>query len=319
VRYLLYDLVVSADHALPGLEQEAAGPAPDLVLQVGSHSPESQGPAARIILAREGDAAPPALTLLRTLDGGWFHLNYADGTRFSVSAQGDRIGSSWVAPLTLEDTGTYLYGPVLGFTLRLRGVTCLHASAIAVDGQAILLCGPAGAGKSTTAAALVARGHPALSDDVSALDGTEAVTVRAAYPHLRLWPDSVSSLFGAGDHLPPLTPNWDKRFLDLASQDGAFHNTSLPVAAVFVLAGREEQGAPRLEPLPAGEALLALVANTYMSALPDLPAQGRDLERYAALVRRVPVVRVVPHADPARLDQLCALLEDHVRAGVSHA
>ncbi len=36
-----------------------------------------------------------------------------------------------------------LLGLILGFVLRLRGVTCLHASAIAVRDRAIALLGPA--------------------------------------------------------------------------------------------------------------------------------------------------------------------------------
>ena len=41
----------------------------------------------------------------------------------------------------------------MGFVMLLRGIVCLHASAIAIDDEAIALLGPAGSGKSTTAAA----------------------------------------------------------------------------------------------------------------------------------------------------------------------
>jgi hypothetical protein len=87
------------------------------------------------------------------------------------------------------------------------------------------------------------------------------------------------------------------------------------VAAVYRLAGRDGARAPRLEPLPPAEALLTLVSDTYLGWLPDPGAQARDLAAYAALARAAPVRRAVAHADPARLGELCALIEAQVGGG----
>jgi hypothetical protein len=313
LRYLLFGLQVQTDRPLPGLRAEpGAGPA-DVRMWIGAHPPgcapsavaEPWYPADRPAAGGE-----PALAAFRGAGGGWLRLRYADGTEFTVDRAGTRVGCTWRAGSTLEDTATYLLGPVCGLLLRLRGLTCLHAGAVASGGGAFLLCGPAGAGKSTTTAALAARGHAVLADDVSVLEeGAEGVTVRPAYPHLRLWPDSVRTLFGAGAELPALAPNWEKRYLDLAERGGAFHPGALPVRAVYLLEPRGAAGAPRLAPIAATDAVLALVANTYLGWLPDLAAHARDLGRYARLVREAAVLRVVPHADPARLPALCALLE----------
>lgn len=314
VRYHLYGLAAETDRPLPGLRPHAsAGGPPDLRMWIGAEPPGAPafGGEPWYVADRETDEGEPTLTIQRADGGGWYRLRYADGTAFTVDAAGARIGCTWAPPMTLEDMATYLLGPVLGFALRLRGLTCLHASAVAVDGGAVLVCGPAGAGKSTTAAALAARGHAVLADDVAALDASGGgVTVRAAYPHLRLWPDAVRALRGPGADLPPLTPNWDKRYLDLASAgDAAFHATPLPVRAVVLLAGREETDAPRVEPVPPSEALLALVANTYLGWAPERAWEARDLALYGRLMRTAPVVRAVPHADPARLPALCHAIE----------
>lgn len=305
MHYLLYGLRAASDHPLPGLRAEPPAGEPELRLSIGSHpvDPHSISTPWYVADRTTADAQP---TLAAFRGGGWLRLRYADGTEFTVDAAGTRIGCTWTAPLTLEDAATYLLGPVCGLALRLRGATCLHASAVAHEGRAFLVCGPAGAGKSTTAAAFAARGFAVLADDVAALEASaEGVTVRAAYPHLRLWPDAVRHLYGGGAHLPPLTPNWDKRYLDLAESPDAFHASALPVDAVFLLAPREDAGAPRLDSVAPGAAVLALVANTYMGWLPDLPAQARDLELYGRLARGVPILRAVPHADPARLPALC--------------
>jgi hypothetical protein len=246
------------------------------------------------------------------LGGGAFRLRYADGCEYHVDAEGTRVACVWPAPFTVEDAATYLLGPVLGLVLRLRGVPSLHASAVAIGGVAVALVGPAGAGKSTTAAALVARGHALVSDDVLALRARgDGVLAQPAYPYLRLWPDIVPALYGPGAELPPLTPNWDKRGLRL---DRAFHPDPLPLGAVYVLRDREPgPGAPRLEPMSAMDAVLALVPAAYVGWFPGRAAQARDLEMLGRVARTVPAACAVPSADPARLGEMCGMIEADAR------
>ncbi|HEX6039027.1 hypothetical protein [Longimicrobium sp.] len=310
MRYRLYGLSVETDRPLPGLAPAGApGPA-DLRMWLGAVPPHVFPPvpelpwytSPRVTLTEE-----PSLRAYRSADGAFFRFHYADGTELRVDAAGTRVACTWPAPLTLEDAATYLLGSLFGFVLRLRGIPALHASAVALGDRTVAICGPAGAGKSTTAAAFAARGRPVLADDVVALrEGADGLCVQPAYPHLRLWPDVLPAL-GTGD-LPPLTPNWDKRFRDLAAA-GAFHDAPLPLGAVYVLGGREEDDAPRLEPLPPAEAVLQLVGNAYMGWLPDAAARARDLAVFGRVARALPVVRVIPHADPRRVGALCDAIE----------
>ncbi|MFL5542908.1 MAG: serine/threonine protein kinase [Longimicrobiaceae bacterium] len=318
MRYLLYGLEVESDAALPALAPHEGGGEPEVRVTVGAHpegAARARGWVRRYLSDRANADDEPTVTVDSTADGRWVRLRYADGTEFTVDAAGTRIGCTWHAPMTLEDAATYLLGPVFGMVLRLRGLTCLHASAVAVDGRALLVCGAAGAGKSTTAAAFAARGRAVLADDVAALErGPGGFQVRGGYPHLRLWPDAVRGLYGDPAALPLLTPNWEKRFLDLGGGAARFEPGPLPLAAVYLLGPREAEGAPRLEPVAATQAVLALIGHTYVGWVPDRAAQVRDLALYGQLAREVPVLRALPHADPARLPELCALLEADVRA-----
>ena len=89
------------------------------------------------------------------------------------------------------------WGPFWGLLLRFRGVTCLHASAVAIGGSVIAFVGAEGAGKSTTAAAFARAGYAAVSDDVVALVERKGdFFVSPSYPHLCLWPESVEMLYG---------------------------------------------------------------------------------------------------------------------------
>ena len=126
--------------------------------------------------------------------------------------------------------------PVIAFALRLRGVTCLHASSIAVGGHAIGLLGQPGAGKSTTAAAFARLGYSILSDDVAVLDYRgDRFLVPPGYPRNNLWPDSVRALFGSEDALPKITATWGKRYLPLDQNGHRFQESPLPLGAIYML------------------------------------------------------------------------------------
>lgn len=255
----------------------------------------------------------PVLTVWKLAGGDYFQLHYADGTEFVVDRFGKRIWAQWPSALTLEDTVTYLVGPVLGFVLRLRGVICLHASAVAVDELAIALLGIAGAGKSTTAAAFALQGYPVLSDDVSALEERgDAFQVQSGCPRVGLWPDAASALFGSTNDLPLLTPNWGKRYLALEENGRRFQRQPLPLTAIYVLSGREkDRTSPVIESEPAASRLMTLVSNSYVNLLLDREMRAREFQSLSRVLDRVPLRRVTSSDDPARLPELCqAILTD---------
>lgn len=314
VRHRLFGLLVETDRSLPGFAVVDGGGAADVRIWMGCVPPDVFAPGGPeepwYVSPRLTPADEPTVVVHRT--GGAFRLRYADGCEYHVDAGGTCVACTWPAPFTIEDAATYLLGPVFGLVLRLRGTPSLHASAVAIGGAAVALVGPAGAGKSTTAAALAARGHALVADDVLALHAAAGgVQAQPAYPHVRLWPDVVPVLFGPDARLPPITPNWDKRGLRL---EEAFHPHPLPLAAVYLLCARESgENAPRLEPMSAMDAVLALVPHAYAGWFPDRAAQARDLEVLGRVARAVPAAWAVPSADPARLNDLCAMIEADVR------
>jgi hypothetical protein len=257
------------------------------------------------------------LRVWKLADDAYFRLLYGDGTEFIVDGAGREIWATWPDSSTLEDTATYLLGPVLAFVLRRRGLTCLHASVVAFGDRAIVLMGPAEAGKSTTAAVFATLGYPVLADDVAALveqDGT--LHVLPAYPQLRLWADSVALLYGSADALPLLTPTWDKRALDLTQHGLVFQKAPLPLAAIYVLGGRCTGGEPRVEPLYGREILRTLLGNTYVGYLIDASKHGEEFAMLARVAARVPVRRVILPAAPTHVAQVCAvILEDCEASG----
>jgi len=239
---------------------------------------------------------------------GHFHLEYADGTQFLIDTDGTRIWATWPAEtLTLEDTATYLLGPVMGFALLLRGSISLHACAVAVRDRAVVIAGPAGSGKSTVAAYFAEQGYRILAEDVVTLRDLGAeFLVQPAYPSIRLWPASVEALYGAADKLPKLTPTWDKCYLDLTQDKYEFQHDPLPLAAIYVLTERsDDTKAPFVENLTPAEGLMSLLGNTYAAYLMDRTMRAHQFEILQRVLDSVPVKRVTPHSDPARIGGLC--------------
>ena len=234
-----------------------------------------------------------------------YSLVYGDGTKFVIDRAGSRVWATWGRESTFEDTLTYLLGPVLGFVLRLRGATCLHASAIAIDGVAIALTGPGGAGKSTAAAQFASMGYPVLSDDIATLEesGT-AFLVQPSPARLRLWPSSVEHLYGRPDALPRLTPSWEKQYLDLRTGGRQFQSIPLPLAAIYVLSD-PQCPADEIEEIPRSAAMMHLLGNVYVNYLLDGSFRRRDFVRIAKVVNTVAVRRVNLLHNFAALEQTC--------------
>jgi hypothetical protein len=317
MRYFAFGLSVASDLPVPGLVPRTGFVGADVHLWFRQRPPrlkEPQSGETPFYVSPDGNGmGVPSLRVQITNDGGYFCFRYTDGTKFLVDRGGTNVWASWPRTLTLEDTATYLVGPVLGFLLRLRGITCLHASAVALGGRAFALVGPPRAGKSTTAAAFARRGVLVLSDDLVALsDEGGCLKAQPGIPRIRLWPESVCALYGAPDALPLLTPNWDKRYLDLAANGPLFQQLPLPLAAIYLLGERSlDARAPFVEGLPAPEGLMDLVANTYTNRLLDRLMRAQEFNALGRVVTRIPIRRVIPHADPASLGKLCeVLLED---------
>jgi len=253
----------------------------------------------------------PALRIWKTADGRFLRLAYYDGIQFWLGREGKSLWAVWPAASTLEDTTSYLLGPVFGLWLRLRGVTCLHASAVSIENRCVAFVGAEGAGKSTTAAAFARQGCGVISDDIVALVEREgAFHVKPAYPHLCLWPESVEMLFGSSEELPRFSTGWEKRRLALGEQGTRFENRSLPLGAIYLLGDRRPDHAPFVEGVLPKAALLSLVADTFANKILDREMRAREFAVLGRVVTAVPIRRLHPHSDPSRLAELCAAIRE---------
>jgi hypothetical protein len=318
MQYSIYGLSIRTDCPIPGAPEclDETDPAVDVTLSV---LPTDLRSAHQLVFpsATPDEQRTPHLLVRRSAQNGDLWLTYDDGTEFVVNETGSRISMSWPATLTLDDAATYLLGPILGFLLRLRGTLCLHASAVEVDGKGVVLLGPPGAGKSTLAATFAETGFAVLSDDVAPVTRAgDAWLVQPGYPRLRLWPDSVQALYGAGDFLPRITPTWDKRHLDLTEAPYQFSDRPVQLAGIYLLDERTaEVGAPVIEAMKPREALVALIANTSANYLIAGKLRADEFIQLEQLASTLSIRRVRPNDDVRQTPRLCrAIVHDLLRA-----
>jgi hypothetical protein len=204
--YSAFGLRLRSNCPLPGISpRDFSADKFDVALHMG-FSPDSAGKnplsAEELLYAstETNAAGVPSSQISKVENGALLRLAYEDGTQFWIDRNRENIWATWPEGLSLENAATYLFGPVLGILLRLRGVTCLHASAVSIGDRSVAFVGSAGAGKSTTAAALALEAYGIISDDIVALSEREgAFFVLPAYPYLCLWPESVKMLYGSAE------------------------------------------------------------------------------------------------------------------------
>jgi hypothetical protein len=309
--YRAFGLEIACDAPLAGVPLAETATRHDVLVRVGTVPDRGSR---TIFFRTENQNADHSdvLRVSRTCDGS-FHFAYGDGTSFLVDSTGSEVWMNWPEAFTLEDACTYLLGPILGFLLRLRGVISLHASGVMIGDAAVAFVGAAGAGKSTTAAMFANLGYPIITDDVFVLrDCRGRFLVEPGYATLRLWPESVAALYGSGDALPLITPNWDKRYLDLRGTDRQFAAGPVSIAAVYVLGDRQSGvDAPFIGPEP--EPFITLLSNTYCSYLLDRSARAHEFDVLSRFTDSTVVRRITPHTDLARLPELCRTIVSDVQ------
>ena len=319
--HIVFGLTVQSNLPIPGLSPLGSSTkVADVELHLGV-PPDSQSDvrngAEELTYASSytDESGNPALKIWKTADGLFLRLAYYDGVQFWVERDGKSLWAVWPASSTLEDAASYLLGPVFGLLLRLRGITCLHASVVSLDSRCVAFVGEEGAGKSTTAAAFARLGFGVMSDDVAALvESPEGFQVMPAYPHLCLWQDSVEMLYGSAEALPRFSTGWEKRRLALGDQGTRFESRSLPLGAIYLLGDRRPDHAPSIEEVRPQAGLLSLVVDTFANKILDREMRAHEFAVLGRLVTAVPVRRLHPHNDGSRLEELCAVIREDFAA-----
>ncbi len=209
-----------------------------------------------------------------------------------------------------------LFGAVFATLLHMRGLLVLHASAVVRDGKCVIFLGDKGAGKSTTAFAMIADGYELLSDDVVAITFDEAgyPKVLPAFNQVKLLDDAATKFGLDMDKAQQIHPLVEKR---RHQAQGAFCDRAVDAAAIYVL-DRDKTG--RVESFRPDEALKSLIGFSYASrfgrdAFPPTIAIGH-MQACAKLLQIAPVAKLVVPNSLGLIEEAVSLVNERIGSAV---
>lgn len=287
--YSIFGLTVMSSDPLPGAIVMMPDEKPDLTIRrVDALELSDHGRVARL------DREESPLRFGRAARG--YEFAYDDGCRFRLSLDGRTVEA--VAPASFDDAAIYLLGPVLGFSLRLRGIVPLHAASFTIEGRGYAVASEAGGGKSTLSAALHRRGIDVLSDDVTPIFGDAGDwSIRRGTARIRLWEDSAEAITG-GD-LPKILSSWEKRALDFAPSSD--RRSEWPLGGILLMSPGETF---EIRALSQREALVGLVTQSYVNYLLDDELRRVEFDVLSGVVKGVPVHSMTRTSSLQQIDQL---------------
>jgi hypothetical protein len=253
-----------------------------------------------------GVQAPRLDWRLEQEDAGGYIARYA-GSEILALQEWGRPGFSLVRPATglavhhvpaPADVSVLERAAPLRFALHgllaPRGRHLIHAGAVGVGGEGVLLAGPSGAGKSTLSLACLAEGMQWAGDDYVALELGREPTAHALHATAKVLPGVAAQLGLEGLPTTPAEPPEEKLVLGVPGPEAGLARR-LSVRAVLIprITGAAE---PRIAKAGPGVAFAALAPTTMVQPSSRSPA---TMQAIAELVRAVPS-RLVELSDDHR-------------------
>lgn len=204
----------------------------------------------------------------------------------------------------------WLNGSVYAAIASMNGLLPIHASAVAFEGEVFAFSGPAGAGKSTLAAALGRYGLPLFCDDTLILDMSDPTTLTCLPGHkrLKLCPDAFA-LAGAVRE-ERVSQGYDKYY---ATPAAGTVGTAMPLATLMFL---EEGPDMAISPISGAERFLRVADDHQAFRLFEAANTLGPAELFAqraSLAKRIAMSRFVRPMDRAKTDAGIAMVANHIR------
>lgn len=210
-----------------------------------------------------------------------------------------------LAQITIDH---FLADQVYPRLLAHAGALVIHAGAVRIGDGAVMLIGQSGRGKSTLVASFDRAGMPLIGDDamVIAADGPSS-SVRAVYPSLRLFPDSIAAVLPGTATDGPVAHYSNKERIDVAG-DRPTAAPPVPMRAMFSIGMAADAVAIRR--LSVAQACMTLVENSFALDPSCVADARRRLTDASLLAHNVPMYDITYPRDytllPAVRAAICA-------------
>ena len=197
----------------------------------------------------------------------------------------------------------HLTGTIMGVVLYQRNLLVLHASAVNINGEAVVFLGVSGEGKSSTAATFVTYGHSFITDDVAPIDWTaKPAQIHPGLPQVKIGQEIAEALGYEYQQLPDVHTFKQKRAL---KQTRGFELAPVTVKRIYVLVTDDE---------------FAIAPMKFASAVTELARHSRPTTLYhsgdaahffhcTSLAKQRLVYQLTRPKDTSRLEELVRFVE----------
>ena len=213
-----------------------------------------------------------------------------------------------------DDVVTCLLGTAFAVLCHQRGIHPLHSSAIDFADGCIAFVGDSGIGKSTLVAALAARGHQIIADDVCFLRRDEQGELLAwpGISQLRLCEDAMQAVGWDVPRVERVSRGSEKYLIPLRSSWNSGNQRRL--RAVYQLDSAAGDIRPSVNRLQGAAAVEVLMRNIYRSSLAaHMGRQPAVFTICTAAASKVPIFRFSRPLGFFALRNTIDVLEDHLR------
>ena len=260
----------------------------------------------------ESETSEPYQYMARTKNK--IFLRFSSHADFVISHDGGQL-DIWALPGTTEETIRHLLlDQVLPRVLDSQGQLVVHAGAVRVGNRAIAFIGETGAGKSTLTANFHINGFPLLSDDGLLINTSNSgTTALPTYPSLRLWPDTISSIYTENPPVAPVAHYSDKLRVIMEDTEEAMED-HLHLAAIYLLAPVEKPDqeaiiTTRLRPI---EACMTIISNSFQLDASNKVRTAERLNEAAMVSQTVPTFRLEYAREYSNLSDLRTTILKHL-------
>ena len=231
---------------------------------------------------------------------------------FLVSACGHQITARQFDEASPESFQVYLLGQALSFALVKCGFEPLHATTVVVNGEAVVLLGKSGFGKSSLAACFLEAGCRMLTDDLLVLKKfAGGFLAYPGPPRIKLFPKLGRRFLGNVSNGVAMNSGTQKLIFPLDRTRSSA--VPVPLKAIYTLVPPREvfrKQPVRIETLSPRESFLELVKHTfnYRVVNPDrLERQFNETARVVSVmsVKKMSYPRVLTYL-PAVRDAILA-------------
>lgn len=236
-------------------------------------------------------------------------VRFIDRADFLIALASGTV-TCWPTPGNRRAMRDLYLNQVLPVIAAHHGKLVIHASGVAIGGDAVAFVGATGRGKSTLAAAFARAGWPFLSDDGLYLEpARNGFLASPNQPSFPLWLDSEAEVV-RGEASPYEWEQIEKARIE-ADENLPFQREALPLKALYFL-GPGDAAEPAISAFSEREALAELINHSYLLDVEDRAQIKQHFETLARLAGTVPSHRLDYPREFDRLPRVIAAVSEHI-------